>query len=165
MSDRSAAAFKALLMKRRGVLRRLNAELAAQRADHAALASRAAQIQADIDAEKAKLDAYDEKINALTVGGRFELSKLNSLRVVRETVLERRAALSAELAKAKAGLERRAQLMAKTRREIVKNDAQVDLYEGRIEKIKTDAAQRLEDAQDEETDEQQLARCASRARR
>jgi chromosome segregation ATPase len=165
MNDRSIAAFKALLVKRRGVLRRLNAELAAQRADYAALEGRMAEIQADIDAAQATLDTYDKKIETLMSGGRVELFKLNSLRVARESVVERRAALQADLAKTKLGLERRAQLMAKTRREIVKNDAQVDLYEGRIEKIHTNAAQRLEDMQDEETDEQQLARSAARRSR
>jgi chromosome segregation ATPase len=165
MNDRSIAAFKALLVKRRGVLRRLNAELAAQRADSAALEGRMAEIQADIDAAQATLDTYDKKIETLMSGGRVELFKLNSLRVARESVVERRAALQADLAKTKLGLERRAQLMAKTRREIVKNDAQVDLYEGRIEKIHTNAAQRLEDMQDEETDEQQLARSAARRSR
>jgi chromosome segregation ATPase len=165
MHDRSIAAFHALLVKRRGVLRRLNAELAAQRADYAALAGRMAEIQADIDAVQAKLDNYDKKIETLMSGGRFELFKLNSLRVVRESVVERRAALQADLSKAKVGLERRAQLMAKTRREIVKNDALVDLYQGRIEKIHTNAAQRLEDMQDEETDEQQMARSVARRSR
>jgi chromosome segregation ATPase len=165
MHDRSIAAFNALLVKRHGVLRRLNAELAAQRADYVALERRMAELQADIDAVQATLDTYDKKIETLMSGGRFELFKLNSLRVVRENVVERRAALQADLAKAKVGLERRAQLMAKTRREIVKNDAQVDLYQGRIEKIHTNAAQRLEDMQDEETDEQQMARSVARRSR
>jgi chromosome segregation ATPase len=165
MIDRSIAAFNALLVKRRGVLRRLNADLATQRADYAALNARMLEIQSDIDTAQATLESYDKKIETLTSGGRFELFKLNSLRVVRESVVERRAALQAELAKAKVGLERRAQLMAKTRREILKNDAQVDLYQGRIEKIHTNAAQRLEDMQDEETDEQQMARSVARRAR
>lgn len=165
MNDRSVAAFNALLAKRRGVLRRLTAELSAQRADYAAMESRVREIQADLDAAQAGVDTYDKKIDALMAAGRFELSKLNSLRAVRDSVVERRGALQAELTKAKAGLERRAQLMAKTRREIVKNEAQVDLYEKRIEKIRANAAQRLEDLQDEETDEQQMARAASRGAR
>lgn len=165
MNERSISAFNALLEKRRSIGRKLNAKLTAQRADYAALEKQAADIQSDIVVQEAELAGYDGKIDALTSGAvKFELAKLNNLRVMRDSVAERRAGLQMELAKAKIGLERRAQLIAQTRREVMMNDRHMDLYETEIDKIRAKAARRIEDAQDEETDEQQLARATYRVR-
>lgn len=165
MKDRRVSTFEVLLGRRRRLDEVLRGELGAQRAAHAALREQETQAKGALDAEAAQLAEYDRRLTAmLSSAAPLSIPLFTHCGEYRGVVAERHAAAQTEWTKARKATERREADMIETRRKIVRNEGQIDVYERHIAQLKRAAEQALEDARDEEVEESMAAR-ALRGRR
>lgn len=165
MKDRRIATFEVMLGRRRRLDEVLRGELAAQREAHAALREQERQAKGALDAEAAQLAEYDRRMTAmLSSHAPLSIPLFTHCAEYRGVVAERHAAAGTEWTKARKATEKKETDMIETRRKILRNEGQIEVYERRIAQLKRAAEQTIEDAQDEEVEESMAAR-ALRGRR
>ena len=165
MKDRRLATFKAMLERRRRLGETLRGTLSAQRAAHAELLEQEGQAKAALDAEAAQLAEYDKRLTAmLSSAAPLSIPLFTHCGEYRGVVAERHAAARTEWTKLCKAAKKKESEMIETRRQILRNDGQIDVYERRIAQLARAAEQAVEDAQDEEVEESMAAR-ALRMRR
>lgn len=165
MKDRRLATFEVMLGRRRRLDESLRGELAVQRAAHAALCEQETQAKEALDAEAAQLAEYDRRLTAmLSSNAPLSIPMFTHCGEYRGVVAERHTAAQAQWTKARKATEKKEADMIETRRKILRNEGQIDVYERRIAQLKRTAEQAAEDAQDEEVEESMAAR-ALRGRR
>ncbi|MGN6315736.1 type III secretion protein HrpB7 [Trinickia sp.] len=165
MKDRRVATFEVMLGRRRRLDEALRGELAAQREAHAALHEQEAQAKRTLDDEAAQLAEYDRRMTAmLSSHAPLNIPLFTHCGEYRGVVAERHAAARTEWTKARKATEKKESEMIETRRKILRNEGQIEVYERRIAQLMRAAEQAVEDAQDEEVEESMAAR-ALRGRR
>ncbi|WP_206956683.1 hypothetical protein [Trinickia acidisoli] len=165
MKDRRVAALHVMLERRRRLDEALRETLAGQRAAHATLAQQEAQAKAAVNAEAAQLAEYDRRLTQM-LSSRVPLSipLLTHCGEYRGVVAERHVAAQGEWTKAQKATQKKESEMIETRRQILRNEGQIDVYERRIAELKRVAEQAVEDAQDEEVEESMAARALRKRR-
>lgn len=165
MKDRRVAAFGVMLKRKRHLGETLRETLGKQREAHAALVAAEQEKKALFDEEVSQLAEYDQRLTSmLTSRSPMNIPQFTHCSEYRAVVAERKTAAETEWTKARKAEQTHSTEMAETRRQILRNDGQIDVYARRIEQLKLAAAQSVEDAQDEEVEESMAAR-ALRARR
>jgi type III secretion system HrpB7-like protein len=165
MNDRRISTLRVMLERRRRLDETLRETLAAQRTAHAALVEQEDRAKAAVDAEAAQLADYDRRLTRMLASeAPLSIPLFTQCGEYRGVVAERHAAAQAELAKASKAAKGKEAEMTETRRQILRNEGQIDVYERRIDQLRRLATQAAEDAQDEEIEESMAAR-ALRARR
>lgn len=165
MKDRRIVTLGAMLERRKRLDETLRETLLAQRAAHAALAAQEIQAKGAVDAEAAQLAEYDRRMTEM-LAGRMPLSipLFVHCGAYRGVVSERHDAAQAEWTKARKAAEKKASEMIETRRRMLRNDGQIDVYERRISQLERAAERAVEDAQDEEVEESMAARALNSRR-
>jgi type III secretion system HrpB7-like protein len=165
MTDRRIATLRVMLERRRRLDDTLRETLAAQRTAHAALVEQELRAQAAVDAEAAQLAEYDRRLTQmLSSPAPLDIPLFTQCGEYRGVVKERHAAAQNELSKANKATKSKEADMTETRRQILRNEGQIEIYERRLAELRRAAAQAVEDAQDEEIEESMAAR-ALRTRR
>lgn len=165
MNDRRIATLRVMLERRRRLDETLRETLGAQRTAHAALVEKEQSAQAAVDAEAAQLADYDRRLTQmLSSKGAFDIPLFTQCGEYRGVVAERHAAAQAESSKARKATKSKEAEMTETRRQILRNEGQIEVYERRLAELRRAADQAIEDAQDEEIEESMAAR-ALRTRR
>lgn len=164
-NDPRLRAFNVLLQRRRHIDQSLRETLATQRAEHSELLSQVEARQAQLDAQTAELDNYDARLATMQESkAPVNLLLFNHCQEYRGVVAERQQNAEQEFKQAQTAVQQKEDEMAETRRKIVKNEGQIDVYEARIRTLMQAAEQASDEAQDEEVAENQSARML-RARR
>jgi len=165
MTDRRIATLCVMLERRRRLDDTLRETLAAQRTAHAALVEQELRAQAAVNAEAAQLAEYDRRLTQmLSSPAPLDIPLFTQCGEYRGVVKERHAAAQNELSKASKATKSKEADMTETRRKILCNEGQIEVYERRLAELRRAAAQAVEDAQDEEIEESMAAR-ALRTRR
>lgn len=165
MKDKRISTLRVMLERRRRLAETLRETLAAQRAAYAALSEREHAAKATVEAEAAQLAEYDRRLSEmLSNGALLSIPQFSHCGEYRGVVAERHAAAHAEWTKAQKAAEKKELEVIVTRRKILRNDGQIDIYERRISQLNRAAEQAVEDAQHEEVEESMAAR-ALRTRR
>jgi type III secretion system HrpB7-like protein len=165
MNDRRIAALRVMLERRRRLDDTLRETLSAQRAAHAALLEQEQSAQAAVHAEAAQLADYDRRLTQmLSSRAPLDIPLFTQCGEYRGVVAERHATAQAELSKARKATKNKEADMTETRRQILRNEGQIEVVERRLAELRRVAAQAIEDAQDEEIEESMAARALRRRR-
>jgi type III secretion system HrpB7-like protein len=165
MNDRRIATLRVMLERRRRLDDALRETLGAQRTAHAALLEQEQSAQAAVHAEAAQLADYDRRLTQmLSSQAPLDIPLFTQCGEYRGVVAERHATAQSESAKARKATKSKETEMAETRRQILRNEGQIEVVERRLAELRRQADQAIEDAQDEEIEESMAAR-ALRIRR
>ncbi|WP_321816620.1 MULTISPECIES: type III secretion system protein [unclassified Paraburkholderia] len=160
MKDRRVIAIDRVLSRREALGRKLDAALAAQRADVAQKTHALSASRAQTEAQAAKLALEDAKLDAM-LDGAFRPDVLLALREWRAEESARLAACEGDTARAVQMLAVSEAACAEARLRIVRNRARIDVYTHHRDRLAQALAQAREDAEEEETSEQRRPACAA----
>jgi hypothetical protein len=154
MKDRHIGTLEVVLGRRRRLDTRLNATLALQRDEQAALQRAEQQQLAWLEAGRARLDVQQARLGDMRAGGAPFAPRAYDANVRWRDELEQRSrSLDGDWRRARAALDAKAGEMARTARAIRVNQTRIGQYEARIDALRRAAEQRAEEQQDEETQE------------
>ena len=165
MKDRRIQAFNVMLLRRRRIDEELRAALAEQRIAHGELVAQQQAREAELYQRTDELRAYDDRLTAMQESRTpVSITLFNQCQEYRAVVAEQKQTADQAVKQAQKAVQKKEEEMVETRRKILKNDGQIEVYEARIRKLKQTLEQAVEDAQDEEVEESMAAR-SLRARR
>ena len=158
-SDRRIAALRRTTARRERMEDALRATLAKQREEHAQIAAKCKEKEAEIAHARDVLRASQDHIERMmTSGAAFSIPDLNNVMRYADTVADRVRVLERELSALEEARRAKTDEIAKTARTIASNRGRIDMCNRRIDLIRRALENAASDVADEEAEEAALSR-------
>jgi type III secretion system HrpB7-like protein len=165
MKNPRIQAFKVILQRRERIDGTLRDTLAQQQKVLQEFVRQTEEKKSVLDEHTTERENYDGRIRQMqSEGSVLDIGQFNQYRDYLGVVVERAKQTEVDLKRLQVVVQRHEGEVGLTRGEIIKNERQIELYRGEIQKINASIEQASELSQEEEIEESFAARCVRKRR-